>query len=328
VLQRLDLDPRLIALMECQGGVFTAPQARQFGHTLDDLQRLRTRAPRPLVSVRRGVYACREAYEGATGPARHLIEIAAVEHCLDNSPVLSHESGAVWHELPLLDADLTSVHVTRRPPSRPRLEAGVHHHVAELPDEQTIRRPGRMSVVTMARSAVDVARATNRLECAVAACDSALRMGVPREELWEVFHGMRSWPGARLVARAIEMADGRADNPGESFSRVVLVRLGLPPDELQVPMWDDEGLIGYSDFGWVGVYGELDGGTKYGLDDPDRDEHEAKRVVWREKKREDRMRVRREVVRWGIADLYRPQALRGRVLAAMARATARGLRPA
>jgi hypothetical protein len=153
-------------------------------------------------------------------------------------------------------------------------------------------------------------------------------MGVARDELWEVFRGASSWPGARLVARAIEMADGRADNPGESFSRVVLVSIGLAPDDLQVPMWDDEGLIGYSDFGWVGVYGELDGGTKYGVGDPDRDEENAKRVVWREKKREDRMRVQREVVRWGIADLYRPQVLRGRVLAAMARATARGLRPA
>ena len=189
-------------------------------------------------------------------------------------------------------------------------------------------RPQRMAVVTKARSVVDVARGTDRLECAVAAFDSALRAGVPREELWKVFHGMRSWPGARLVARAIEMADGRAENPGESFSRVVLVRVGLPPDDLQVPMWDDEGLIGYSDFGWVGVYGELDGGRKYGLYDPAMDEHAAKLVVWREKKREDRMRVQREVVRWGIADLYRPKVLRGRVLAAMARAAARGLRPA
>ena len=323
-----ELDPQLIALMESQGGVFTAEQARRFGHNSDELQRLRTRAPRPLVSVRRGVYALRTVYEGATGPARHLIEIAAVEHCLDNSPVLSDESAAVFHGLPLLDANLSRVHVTRRPPSRPRIEAGVHHHVAELPEKQVVLRPRRMSVVTKARSVVDVARGTDRLECAVAAFDSALRAGVPREELWEVFHGMRSWPGARLVARAIEMADGRAENPGESFSRVVLVRIGLPPDDLQVPMWDDEGLIGYSDFGWVGVYGELDGGTKYGLDDPEKDEHAAKQVVWREKKREDRMRVQREVVRWGIADLYRPHVLRGRVLAAMARATARGLRPA
>ena len=63
----------------------------------------------------------------------------------------------------------------------------------------------------------------------------------------------RSWPGARLASGALPLADGRADNPGESWSRVVLIALGFAPDDLQVRLEDDEGLIGYADFGWDDV---------------------------------------------------------------------------
>jgi hypothetical protein len=322
-----ELSPQLIALMQRQGGVFSTAQARACGHELDDLQRLRSRSPRPLMSVRRGVYAWREHYLGSPPYERHRIDTAAVELRLSGRVVLSHESAAVDHNLELLDADLGLVHVTREPPNRPHIEAGVQHHVAEIPESQLVRRKGRIDLTTLARTAVDVARRTNRLECAVAVFDSALRMGVDRAELDEVFHGCRSWPGARLVATAIAMADGRADNPGESYSRVQLIRLGLAPDELQVPMWDEEGLIGYADFGWVGVFGELDGKGKYGVGQ-ESDPEQAKLAVWREKQREDRMRVQREVARWGMAEVRRPEKLRGRVQSAMARATARGLRAA
>lgn len=90
---------------------------------------------------------------------------------------------------------------------------------------------------------------------------------------------------------------GRAANPGESRSRVILIQQGVPPTDLQVPVLDEDGLIGYADFGWVGVLGELDGKGKYGIgvdDDPE----EAGRIVWREKKRADRFRDQGQFVRW------------------------------
>ena len=196
--------------------------------------------------------------------------------------------------------------------------------MAQLPASQTIIRGDSWHLSAIARTAVDIARDTDRLECAVAAFDSALRMGVSREELRSVFDGCRSWPGARSVARAIDLADGRADNPGESFSRVVLIQRGLPPVSLQVPVYDAQGLIGYADFGWDGVLGEFDGKVKYGIDDPAVDPAAARHVLWREKTREDRLRVDHEVVRWTMQDLYRPRVLGGRVRAAMARAAERG----
>lgn len=319
-----DLHPALLALMASQGGVFSGAQALAHGHNRSDLQRLRTRPPRVLMSLRRGAYAWRESYESASPDARHRLQVAALALCVEGAAVVSHHSAAVLLDLPLLDPNLDVIHLTRQPPSRPRLEAGVRHHVAELPQDMVIAQASGLPVTSLARTAVDVARETHRLECAVAVFDSALRNGVTRAELEAVFETCRSWPGARHVARAIGLADGRADNPGESWSRVILIQEGLAPDDLQVPVYDDDGFVGYGDFGWKGVVGEFDGKGKYGLSPTATPDPESvRRILWKEKRREDRLRVRNEVVRWGVAELHQPAVLAGRVRAAQERARRR-----
>ena len=66
-------------------------------------------------------------------------------------------------------------------------------------------------------------------------------------------------------------------------------------------------MIGYVDFGWGDVVGELDGKGKYGIGVAT-DPTEAVRIVRREKRREDRIRALGiEVARWGYAELYRPR---------------------
>lgn len=319
--------PALSALMATQGGVFTAAQAREHGLTDDDVQRMRRGPQASLSTLRRGVYALRAVYAEASPQQQHAMNVAALHHRLGRGAVLSHDSAAVELGLELLDPDLSVLHVTRETAVGARLEAGVHHYVADLPEEDVVRRQGALDHTALARTAIDVARKTNRLECAVAACDSALRMGAAREELHAVLARMRNWPGARFVATAIEAADGRAANPGESWSRVVLIQQGLAPDDLQVEMWDADGLVGVVDFRWRGVVGEFDGRLKYGIG-VDTDPEQAARIVFAEKQREDRLRVDNEVVRWGYGDLLRPAALAQRVRAAHARAVARGVRPA
>ena len=119
------------------------------------------------------------------------------------------------------------------------------------------------------------------------------------------------------------MADGRAANPGESWSRVLLIGLGLAPTELQVRLEDADGLIGYADFGWDGVVGELDGKGKYAIG-VETDPVEAVRIVRREKLREDRIRgLGLEVARWEYAHHYHPAVIGQRVRLAMARAAQR-----
>lgn len=318
-----ELHPALLAQAARQRGVFTARQARELGnHAQPELQHLRRRGQ--LVAVRRGVYVDGTAYRMLDSSGEHALRVAALGLVLAAPATLSHQTAAAELGLELLDPDLSVLHVTRPQALSSRCEAGVVHHAAELPAGQVLHRDGFLDVTSVSRTAVDVARATRRPECAVAAADSALRMGVPLDELRGVFEACRSWPGGRGAGRAVALADGRAANPGESWSRIMLVRLGLPPDDLQVRLEDRAGLIGYADFGWGGdVVGELDGKAKYRIG-VGADPAEAVRIVRREKLREDRIRALGiEVARWSYADLYRPDVIGHRVREAMARARGR-----
>lgn len=315
------LSPELLARSATQRGVFTAEQARGAGHSQNDLQRLR--AHRHIVSVRRGVYALRVEYEGATPTEQHGMQVAALSLVLVPPAVLSHQTAAAELDLELLEPDWSLLHVTRSGAAGTRVEARVKHHAAEMPAAHVVRRENELDVTTLARTAVDVARETDRFECALAAFDSALRAQVPRQELFDTTMRARNWPGARMACAALQRSDGRAANPGESWSRAVLVGHGVPPDDLQVAVHDEDGLVGYADFGWDGVLGEMDGKGKYGIG-VDTDREEAGRILWREKRREDRLRAQGyEVVRWTYADHYRPQVIAAAVARALARVVER-----
>lgn len=306
------LSPGLRALASTQRGAFTAAQAYAFGHNQKELQQLRR--ARLIMSLRRGVYVDMAAWTDAEPAERLRLRTAALALALTAPAVLSHQSAAAELDLPLLAPDHSLLHVTRANRSGTRLEAGVDHHVAELHDHEVVDLEGGvMRVTAAARTAVDVARATDRFECAVTAFDSALRRGVTRDELAAALDRARSWPGARLASGALPLADGRADNPGESWSRVVLIELGLAPDDIQVGLVDEEGLIGYVDFGWDDVIGEFDGKLKYGVD-AETDPRKAGRIVFAEKTREDRIRrLGYGVARWGWAELHRPAIIGRRV---------------
>ena len=153
-------------------------------------------------------------------------------------------------------------------------------------------------VTGVARTVVDLAR-TGGLPSAVAAADHALRHGLCsradlRAEADAVPPRVRGRPAAALVA---DLADADSMSVGESLSRVQMFRLGVPRPRLQVPHDDDQGLIGVVDFDWQGVVGEFDGKLKYRVP-PDATPEEAAEIVWREKKREDRLRVGSRVARW------------------------------
>jgi hypothetical protein len=320
------LAPRLAAAAASQQGVFTGDQARDAGYTSNEIQRMRRPGSVPRWwSIRRGVYVVKSWYDGLPAVDQYRVRLAALGLVLHAPAVLSHVSGAVLLGLEMLDPDLSELHVTRAELKGSRHEAGVHHHAAELSVFDVLCQPGEPAVTTAVRTAVDVARQTDRLEQAVAVCDSALRSGVTHEQLTAVMNRCRSWPGARLASRAVSMADGRAANPGESWSRVVLTTHDQAPTHLQREVRDQRGLVGYVDFFWEddGVVGEFDGKVKYAVPlgaSPD----EATRSIVAEKIREDRLRAQGlEVVRWGYGELYRPEVIVAKVVRARQRAAAR-----
>ena len=211
----------------------------------------------------------------------------------------------------------------------PRIEAWpgfVRHHVSDRRVRgSSLLRPflgaevepvscHGLLVTPVPRTVVDLAR-TGSLFTAVAAGDHALRHGMcTADELAAEVGAIPARAAGRVRAALVrDLVDPLSMSPGESLSRVQMFRLNLPRPVLQQEVHDDDGLAGTVDFWWEGVVGEFDGKMKYRVP-AGASAQEAAEIVWREKKREDRLRRKAAVGRWTYAEAMQPQVL-ARVLA-------------
>ncbi len=191
-------------------------------------------------------------------------------------------------------------------------------HGRALPaDQVTVIR--RLRVTDGTRTALDLARRLP-LPAAVVAVDAALAAGIARRETLGDLLELEVGPFSGHARRAVALADGRSESPGETLSRLAIASHGLPAPRLQAWVRDSAGPIGRVDFLWPEqrVVGEFDGRLKYRRPED----------LWAEKRREDRLREGYEVVRWVWSDVvgdFRPVA--GRIRAAFARGAARVARP-
>ncbi len=244
-----------------------------------------------LSPVRRGSYVRPTDGQPDTPEAQHLLLILATLPHLAPGWVLSHASAAVVLGLPVWGQDLSRVHVTRDGTGGGRLTRGVHRHVSPLGEDETTVVDG-MLITTAGRTVNDVAR-TVPFEQAVVVADAALAMlQVDRSSLLTAQARTGLWRGAPQALRAIRFADGGARSPGESRSRVVMHRAGLPAPVLQYEILAaDGGFVGCVDFAWphLRTVGEFDGKIKYGrLLKPGQS---AGDVLFAEKVREDAIRA-------------------------------------
>ena len=268
-----------------------------------------------LAPVRPGAYV--HGPEPDDEAARHLLAVGAALPCLGARTVVSHTSAAVVHRLPLWRVGLDRVRATRDRASGARRSAVVHLHAAALhPDEVSV--VDGMPVTTVARTLTDLARLLPFEEALVPA-DAALHRGlVTREELAEALARGARRPNNAAARRVVAFADGAAESPGESRSRVAIRRAGLPAPVLQ------HAVIGTrTDFWWeeFRTVGEFDGKVKYGR--YLRPGQLPGDVVFAEKRREDALRdCGFEVVRWVWDEL----GTFDQVVARLRRAFARGRR--
>lgn len=251
---------------------------------------------------------------------RHRLLVHATLPALRRPAVVSHQSAAILHGLPLWGVRLDRVHITRRPPAWNDASTDLVAHVARLRGDEVVEVDG-VPVTSRVRTALDLARSLPH-EVAVVALDGALcAKKVAEAQLREHLLDIAGTPGSRAAARAVAFADGRSESVGESRSRVLLHRLGLPPSDLQFRVTTQDGLfVAQTDFAWesAGLVGEFDGRVKYGrLLRPGQDPGDA---VFEEKVREDAVRDEGlSMVRWIWADLQRPERLAARVRRALAR---------
>jgi hypothetical protein len=254
------------------------------------------------------------------GDERHATLVLATVAELRLPGAVSHLSAAVLHGLPTWNVRFDRVHITRRPPANGSGTRRIHLHVARLPDDEVTVLHG-LEVTDLTRTSVDVARSLP-FEQAVVVMDAALATKkTTKQDLTACLDRLGPVPGVRRAARVVSFADGRSESVGESRSRVLVKRLGLPPPDLQVKLRRPDGTeIARCDFGWREhrTVAEFDGRIKYGrLLRPGQDPGDA---VFEEKVREDEIRDWNwKVTRWIWRELDAPLVIGDRLRRAFAR---------
>lgn len=311
---------QLTALAVAQHGVVLRSQAIEAGFSADEIRRqLRSKT---WLAIRRGAYVMASRWNTMSHDERHRALCYAVMAKVGPNVAVSHTSAITLYGLPTWGHDLEAVHISRANVSRSG--AGVVHHRTVVPPEH-VTRVGGLAVTEINRALVETAL-ISPYEACIPTTDAALREGLTtKDDLLATANAMRAWPGARNAGRVVAFADERSESVGESRARIAFHLAGLPEPRLQYEVRDRSGwLIARVDFLFEGyrTIVEFDGKIKY-TGEITADVHPGE-VLWREKKREDRLRALGfEVVRITWSELDNPKALAAKIRAAFQRAQQR-----
>ena len=296
-----DLFGDLLALPD---GIFTRRDALRAG--------LRDRVI--SAALRRGLITrvCRGTY-AAPGPwtveeHRRILALAALRAYED--AVLVGASAVAAHGLPLYRVPVLPGDIAR-PVEREARTAELRirplrHAVVSTGWGPANELPGSLAQLTMDHGVIT----------GIVSVDAAMHGGLVTEaEMRATMDRVAGWPYASRFRCALAWADGRSESPGESVTRATLLGAGFDV-ESQVPVADRDGeVFAYADLGIVGtrVLVEFDGKVKYADGGAD--------ALFREKKREDRIRARGfVVVRVTWADLFHPELIVRAIREALAEA--------
>jgi hypothetical protein len=234
--------------------------------------------------VRRGAYLRARPSE-PDGAA--LAQVWAVHRQLAAEHWFSHLSAALlWGCRTWVAPE--QVHVVQHYRPSARSARDVARHAVDLPPDQRAV-VGGLPVTTLERTVLDCALTVHPLHALVVA-DSALRRGLDRDRVRDLWAHSPARRGRRRAELVIDLAEPEAESAWETWARYVLVRAGLPRPTLQVPVATRLGTF-RCDLGWPehGVLVEFDGAVKYrsgGL----RPDHDGPAELWREKRRFDAVR--------------------------------------
>ena len=274
---------------QTNGGVFSRGQALDHGET--DRTLLAAVRGGQLVKLRRGMYVAASTYQGCDDVGRHLLLARAVLADQRGRVALAGVSAAALHGFALYGHDLDVVHLVRLDTGSSRSQAGANHHRIRQDIEADLGTYQGLLAVNPARTVWEVA-CRSSLESGVVTADSALRQNPDlADSIARLASRFDRFPGSCHGRTAMRLATSKSDSPGESVTRVQFYRYDVPMPELQCKVFDNRGeLIGLADFHWKEYrhLGEFDGKVKYQkLLRPGESPSDC---VFREKRREDRMR--------------------------------------
>lgn len=243
-----------------------------------------------LIRIRRGVYVANQSWDLLDARGWHLLAILSVV-TQSRAPFLvaGRSAGAVWN-LPFAAEWPDDVTLLVPGSSGGKSEPGVRRTVVAAGAARQEWKGG-VPVTSLARTALDMARVED-FPRAVAIVDRALWSGNPDATTVEALR--EEWDRAGYVRRAahlrrvIEFASPLADSTYESITRARIAESGFVAPVLQAELRDEEGVM-RPDFLWPGIAAaEFDGKVKYTR--ARYTEGDPSGVVWREKRREDRLR--------------------------------------
>ncbi|KQW49320.1 hypothetical protein ASC77_11600 [Nocardioides sp. Root1257] len=278
------MQPKFAYYLTHQHGLIRRRQVLAAGMTVQQIATL-VRG-REWVVIRRGVYTTRAHWESLDRyVGRPQLEVWAAVLQMQTPHIVSHDSAAYLHRLPILEAKPRLVHITRIGALGGRTRHGVKHHKAPVRTER-IEFIDDHPVLDLPRTVADIGREHGLRHAAVAA-NSALRRGVSRNALREAVAEMRCWPYVTVPRLAVEWADGRCENPGEDLTMLMLKQLGLGLVHAQFGI-QERGRVAWVDFRIGRHLVEFDGRHKYQRDaDGGYADRPAEEVVLDEKNRQD-----------------------------------------
>ncbi|WFE45560.1 type IV toxin-antitoxin system AbiEi family antitoxin domain-containing protein [Verrucosispora sp. WMMD1129] len=279
-----------------QGGVVTATQALAAGYTRDQIRHL-VRSGR-WTRVARG----RFLPDPALDVLRHRrARIGAAVDSLGPGAVAVLDTAVELHGVAGLRATST-IHVSV-PPDSPRPQRRndpdlvVHQLTLGSADVGVV---AGIPVTSAVRTVADVILRVGRYP-AVCVLDSALNRKLVSEADFAAIPALIAGRrGARVARQCLAEADGRAQSPLETRTRLRCVDGGVPPDVLQLEVRDDDGyLLGIGDLGWrrSRVIAEADGAAP----------HRTPQAVYEDRIRQNRLtNAGWRILRFTWPDTLRP----------------------
>lgn len=221
-------------------------------------------------------------------------------------------SAALIHGLWVSYHDLRKIHVACARGRENKQDSPIRWHKMKV---SSVEVDG-IRVTTLERTVFDCAR-LHPVRSSLGVADSALRMtGNDNAWLRGIVSGFgKRWHGWRTAAYVSSIANGLAENGGESRARATMIMLGYQVPQLQVELRNpiDHGTY-RADFFWnlpngTQVAGELDGRDKYALPEMTGG-RSAIDVLRDERLRESRINALRiPVMRFSLADIYSTKRL-------------------
>lgn len=259
-----------------------------------------------LVRLRRGAYCETSIWESLPPVDRHVLRACVVDHEVVDAVLCGLSAAAAWG-IPVILPWPDDVQLLAPYRGGGTSEPGVRRTVVGVRNAPIVMHRG-LRVTSAARTGVDLACEFG-FRSGVVAMDWLLSMGLDRQDLFVALDRRSSKVGGAAALAAAEFADARSESPGESVARAAIFEAGFVAPDLQHVLTDAEGSMRL-DFWWPAarVAGEFDGRIKYA---PDlREGVDASEVLWREKRREDRVRRQADaVVRLVWADVMNRERL-------------------